>query len=62
LPVAKVAVDEVSDIGQKVKNFCLIQLQLLTEKEKGLRKQILDCKMQREFLSSLLVDIEESDD
>jgi hypothetical protein len=55
-------VDEVSDIGQKVKNFCLIQLQLLTEKEKGLRKQILDCKMQREFLSSLLVDIEESDD
>jgi hypothetical protein len=55
-------VDEVNDIGQKVKNFCLIQLQLLTEKEKGLRKQILDCKMQREFLSSLLVDIEESDD
>jgi len=47
---------------QKIKNFCLIQLQLLHEKEKELRKQILDCKIQREFLTGLLSDIENEDD
>ena len=37
-----------------VKNFCIIQLQLLKEQEMKLRKQILDCKMQEEFLKSTL--------
>ncbi len=51
-----------NNIKQKIKNFCLIQLQLLNDKEKDLRKQILDCKIQKEFLASILSDIEESDD
>tara|TARA_B100000131_G_scaffold311223_1_gene343828 strand:- start:4543 stop:4701 length:159 start_codon:yes stop_codon:yes gene_type:complete len=50
------------DIKQKIKSFCLIQLQLLSDKEKELRKQILDCKIQKEFLTSILVDIEEDND
>ena len=59
---AKVAVANMNTIKQKIKNFCLIQLQLLNDKEKDLRKQILDCKIQKEFLASILSDIEESDD
>ena len=62
LQAARVVAANVNDIEQKVKNFCLIQLQLLTEKEKDLRKQILDCKIQREFLTGLLSDIEENSD
>tara|TARA_Y100000592_G_C5410372_1_gene287769 strand:+ start:592 stop:750 length:159 start_codon:yes stop_codon:yes gene_type:complete len=48
----------VSSVKQKIKQFCMIQLQLLNDKEKDLRKQILDCKIQKEFLTSLLTDIE----
>ena len=59
---AKVAAANMNNIKQKIKNFCLIQLQLLNDKEKDLRKQILDCKIQKEFLASILSDIEESDD
>ena len=59
---AKVAAANMKNIKQKIKNFCLIQLQLLNDKEKDLRKQILDCKIQKEFLASILADIEESDD
>ena len=62
LQAARVVAVNVSRIKQKIKNFCLIQLQLLTEKEKDLRKQILDCEIQREFLMSLLSDIEENND
>tara|TARA_Y100000592_G_scaffold91623_1_gene152065 strand:+ start:375 stop:533 length:159 start_codon:yes stop_codon:yes gene_type:complete len=51
-----------SDVEQKIKNFCLIQLQLLSQKEKDLRKQILDCKIQKEFLSGLLSDLDNSND
>tara|TARA_E500000331_G_C17238155_1_gene705762 strand:- start:1204 stop:1374 length:171 start_codon:yes stop_codon:yes gene_type:complete len=52
----------VSAVNEKVKHFCLIQLQLLKEKEKDLRKQILDCKIQAEFLTGLLSEIEETRD
>lgn len=37
-----------------IKNFCIIQLQILKEQQTKLRKQILDCKMQEEFLRSTL--------
>ena len=37
-----------------VKNFCIIQLQILKEQQTKLRKQILDCKMQEEFLRSTI--------
>jgi hypothetical protein len=53
---------KVEDASQKIKHFCLIQLQILTEREKDLRKQILDCKIQTEFLTSLLSEIGENDD
>ncbi len=59
---AKVVGVSVSAVNEKVKHFCLIQLQLLKEKEKDLRKQILDCKIQAEFLTGLLSEIEETRD
>ena len=58
LQVARVVADRVSTVKQKIKQFCMIQLQLLNDKEKDLRKQILDCKIQKEFLTGLLTDIE----
>ena len=61
-PHAKVAAVKVEDASQKIKHFCLIQLQILTEREKELRKQMLDCKIQTEFLTSLLSEIGEDDD
>ncbi len=51
-----------SETRRKIKSFCLIQLQLLSDKEKDLRKQILDCKIQKEFITSILADIEENND
>ena len=45
------------DIRDQVINFCNIQLQIMSDREERLRKEILDCKIQREFLSSLLVDM-----
>jgi|TARA_R100001244_G_C5152920_1_gene129932 hypothetical protein len=46
-------------VSSLVRQFCMIQLQVLKDKEKKLRKEILDSKMQREFLESMLVKIEE---
>jgi len=40
-----------------VRNFCMIQLQLLQDRELKLRKEILDCKIQREFLSKTLEEL-----
>jgi hypothetical protein len=62
LPLVRVVAGSMSDIEQKIKTFCLIQLQLLNEKEKELRKQILDCNIQREFITSVLSEIEGDDD
>ena len=62
LLLARVVAVRMSDVEQKIKNFCLIQLQLLSQKEKDLRKQILDCKIQKEFLSGLLSDLENCND
>tara|TARA_B100000214_G_scaffold317245_1_gene251058 strand:- start:443 stop:622 length:180 start_codon:yes stop_codon:yes gene_type:complete len=45
-------------IRNQIINFCNIQLQIMTEKENNLRKEILDCKIQREFLTEVLVNIE----
>ncbi len=41
-----------------VKNFCRIQLQLLKNRRAKLRKELLDCKIQEEFLLSTLSDLE----
>ena len=60
-PVRDVVVKVIS-VKNKIKQFCLIQLQILTQKEKDLRKEILDCKIQKEFLTGLLSDIEDDSD
>ena len=48
------------DVSSLVRQFCTIQLQVLKDKEKKLQKEILDNKMQREFLESMLIKIEEN--
>jgi|ETNvirnome_6_100_1030635.scaffolds.fasta_scaffold18009_4 hypothetical protein len=47
---------------ESVKNFCVIQLEILNQREERLRKEILDCKIQKEFLTSLLEDLNEKND
>jgi hypothetical protein len=42
---------------ETIKNFCLIQLELLKVREQKLRKEIEDCHIQREFLSKTLKDL-----
>ena len=37
--------------AKKVLNFCQIQLALIDEREMNLRKELLDCKIQKEFLT-----------
>lgn len=39
---------------KKVLDFCLIQVQVLKDKQDKLRKEILDCKIQSEFLTSMI--------
>jgi len=51
----------VGPTSKKVFEFCNIQLQVLKEKEDKLRKEILDCKIQREFLLSMIVEISRED-
>jgi len=48
------------DMRDQIINFCNIQLQILADREERLRKEILDCKIQKEFLSSLLMDLYDS--
>jgi hypothetical protein len=47
---------------ESVKNFCVIQLEILNQREERLRKEILDCKIQKEFLTSVLEDLNEKND
>ena len=43
-----------------LRHFCLIQMQILTERETRLRKEILDCKIQKEYLTQVLSDVDEN--
>mgnify|MGYP003129907285 CR=1 FL=1 len=47
------------DLRDQIINFCNIQLSIVEEKENRLRKEILDCKIQKEFLTSVLSDVYE---
>ena len=40
-----------------VEQFCLIQMQVLYDRELRLRKELQDCKIQREYLSHLLSEL-----
>ena len=44
-------------VADKLLNFCNIQLQVLKQREDKIRKDLLDCKIQQEFLTSLLEDL-----
>ena len=39
---------------RRIFEFCTIQLQIMDDREERLRKEILDCKIQREFLTSII--------
>ena len=43
--------------ASKMLDFCLIQIQIVKERESNLRKQILECKIQQEFLESMVEEI-----
>jgi len=47
---------------QKVTNFCLVQLQILKQREKRLREELLDCKIQTEFLLETVKDLNRNND
>jgi len=46
--------------AEKMKQFCLIQLQIISNREERLRKDLLDCKIQKEYLSSVLLELGET--
>lgn len=46
----------------KMKQFCSIQLEILKDREAKLRKELLDCKIQKEFLTSALLDLNTEND
>tara|TARA_Y100000296_G_C5130818_1_gene235444 strand:+ start:565 stop:771 length:207 start_codon:yes stop_codon:yes gene_type:complete len=45
-----------------VEQFCLIQLQVLRDREMRLRREIYDCKIQKEYLTHFLADLNEEND
>jgi hypothetical protein len=42
-----------------IKKFCLIQLQILMDREMRLRKELQDCKIQKEYLQQIINEIDE---
>ena len=47
---------------ESITHFCLIQMEILKDREFKLRKEIQDCKIQKEFLSQLLQDLGKSNE
>ena len=45
--------------AQQLKDFCLIQLQMLVDREMRLRKELHNCKLQREFLEQFMETLKE---
>lgn len=43
---------------ESVRQFCLIQLQVMKNKKLKLKKEIQDCEIQEEFLTQILLDLE----
>jgi FtsZ-binding cell division protein ZapB len=42
---------------ESIRHFCLIQLEILKDREHRLRKEIENCKIQKEFLRHTLKDL-----
>ena len=40
-----------------LRQFCLIELQVLSDREDRLRKEILHCKIQKEYLMQITADL-----
>ena len=43
--------------SELLRHFCLIELQVLSDREDRLRKEILHCKIQREYLTQISSDL-----
>lgn len=52
--------EEVKEKLARIKQFCLIQLQVLLDRELRLRKELQDCKIQREYLENIITELEEN--
>ena len=50
------------NLANKINTFCSIQLEILKERESSLRKQLLECKIQKEFLESMIQDLSRGSD
>ena len=42
-----------------IRRYCLIQMQVIADREERLRREIQDCKLQGEYLTQLLVEIDD---
>jgi hypothetical protein len=50
-----------SNQTETIRGFCLIQLQVLKDRVSKLRKEILNCKIQEEFLTKTIEDLSSDD-
>ena len=41
-----------------IRQYCLIQMQVIADREERLRREIQDCKLQREYLTQLLIELD----
>jgi hypothetical protein len=41
-----------------IRQYCLIQMQVIADREERLRREIQDCKLQREYLTHLLIELD----
>jgi hypothetical protein len=48
-------------VGQQVITFCQIQLALNDDREQRLRKDLVDCKIQKEFLTQTIAALTKRD-
>ncbi len=46
---------------QAIKKFCLIQLQIIADREIKIRKDLQDCLLQKEFLSQMLGELSDGE-
>ncbi len=47
---------------QAIKKFCLIQLQIVADREVKIRKDLQDCLLQKEFLSQMLAELSDEEE
>lgn len=51
-----------STTKKNIFQFCNIQLQVLKDREEKLRRELLDCKIQREFLTAMIEELNGEDE